>query len=74
MFTGSYHGTQRHPSDLKDVVSRARQVGCEKLIVTGSDLEHSKRALELCEEFRTSLLSSFTHPHTHTYEIRIISP
>ncbi|EKD16516.1 deoxyribonuclease Tat-D [Drepanopeziza brunnea f. sp. 'multigermtubi' MB_m1] len=52
VFIGLYNGTQRHPSDLHDVVRRARDVGCKKLIVTGSDLKHSERALDLCDEFR----------------------
>lgn len=52
VYTGLYHGTQRHENDLSAVVQRAIDIGCEKLIVTGSDLEHSQTAVRLAEEYR----------------------
>ena len=52
VYTGLYHGTQRHENDLSAVVQRAKDIGCEKLIVTGSDLEHSKDAIRLAAEYR----------------------
>lgn len=52
IFRGKHHGTQRHPDDLKDVISRAKEVGCTKLIVTGSDFTSARDALELAKEFR----------------------
>ncbi|PVH81764.1 Mg-dependent DNase [Cadophora sp. DSE1049] len=52
VYIGLYHGTQRHENDLSAVVRRAVDIGCEKLIVTGSDLEHSKDAVRLAGEFR----------------------
>lgn len=52
VYTGLYHGTQRHENDLSAVVQRAKDIGCEKLIVTGSDLEHSRDAVRLAEEHR----------------------
>ncbi|KAK9779390.1 putative Deoxyribonuclease tatD [Seiridium cardinale] len=51
IFRGKYHGTQRHPDDLSAVVSRAREVGCSKLIVTGSDFTSSRHALEMAKEY-----------------------
>ncbi|KAI9054073.1 hypothetical protein LZ554_001244 [Drepanopeziza brunnea f. sp. 'monogermtubi'] len=63
VYTGLYNGTQRHPSDLHDVVRRARDVGCKKLIVTGSDLKHSERALDLCDEFPGTVYATIgVHP------------
>jgi TatD DNase family protein len=47
VYEGKYHGKQQHPSDLPSVLQRARTAGCQKLIVTGSDMEESKRAIEL---------------------------
>lgn len=47
MYRGHYHGTQRHTDDLDAVLERAREVGCQRLIVTGSDLPESKSAVEL---------------------------
>lgn len=55
IFRGKYYGTQRHTDDLRAVVSRAQEVGCDKLIVTGSDFTSSKHALEIAKEYRVSL-------------------
>jgi len=54
IFRGRYHGKQKHPDDLKGVVDRAIEVGCMKLIVTGSSFKSTRDALNLCREFRTS--------------------
>lgn len=51
IFRGMYHGKQRHPDDLNAVISRAKEVGCQKLIVTGSDLTNSKEALDIAKEY-----------------------
>jgi len=51
IFRGNYHGKQRHPDDLHAVVGRAKEVGCSKLIVTGSDFQSVRAALDLAEEF-----------------------
>ncbi|KUJ06580.1 deoxyribonuclease-like protein tatD [Mollisia scopiformis] len=50
VFTGLYYGTQRHPNDLSGVLQRAKEAGCEKLIVTGSDLKESRKAVQLAKE------------------------
>ncbi|KAJ4315710.1 hypothetical protein N0V84_008247 [Fusarium piperis] len=55
IFRGRYHGKERHPDDLTAVIGRARQVGCTKLIVTGSDLGNSRNALKLAEEYPGSV-------------------
>jgi TatD DNase family protein len=52
IFRGRYHGKSRHPDDLKAVVGRAVEVGCTKLIVTGSSFKSSRDALKLAKEFR----------------------
>ncbi|RYP03811.1 hypothetical protein DL765_010386 [Monosporascus sp. GIB2] len=51
IFRGIYHGTRRHPDDLGAVISRAKEVGCQKLIVTGSDFKSSRDALEIAKEY-----------------------
>lgn len=62
IFRGIYHGNQRHPDDLGAVVARAKEVGCQKLIVTGSDLTSAKEALEIAREYRRPpTLSSLVH-------------
>ncbi len=52
IFRGRYHGKSRHPDDLKAVVGRAVEVGCTKLIVTGSSFKSSRDALKLAKQFR----------------------
>ena len=52
IFRGIYHGTRRHPDDLGAVISRAKEVGCQKLIVTGYDFKSSRDALEIAKEYR----------------------
>src|SRR5271163_4601131 len=53
IFRGVYHGKQAHDDDLGQVVQRALDVGCTKLMVTGSDLKESAHAIELAKQFRT---------------------
>ncbi|KAI0181721.1 hypothetical protein GGR52DRAFT_525936 [Hypoxylon sp. FL1284] len=78
IFRGQYHGTQRHPDDLSAVVSRAQEVGCRKLIVTGSDFTSSRHALDIAKEYPgvvyttagihpcSSAIFSTTHSHIDT--------
>ncbi|KAL4938993.1 hypothetical protein BDV06DRAFT_199735 [Aspergillus oleicola] len=51
VFKGNYHGKQVHDDDMDDIVQRAREVGCQKFMVTGSDLEESKRAIEIAQKY-----------------------
>lgn len=51
---GSSHKREKaHEPDLEDVIQRAKDAGCWKLMVTGSDLEESKEALLITEKHRT---------------------
>jgi TatD DNase family protein len=50
VFRGVYHGKRAHEDDLADVVARAREVGVEKMMVTGSDLKESKHAIDVARE------------------------
>ncbi|KAF3012022.1 hypothetical protein E8E14_006489 [Neopestalotiopsis sp. 37M] len=58
IFRGKYHGTQRHPDDLDAVVSRAREVGCSKLIITGSDFTTSRHALDIAKEYPATVYTT----------------
>ncbi|KAJ6122777.1 TatD family [Penicillium capsulatum] len=51
MFNGQYHGKQAHESDLDDVIQRARDVGCAKFMVTGSDLIESAQAVQIAQKY-----------------------
>ncbi|KAF6198299.1 hypothetical protein GE061_008047 [Apolygus lucorum] len=47
MFQGSYHGSVKHVPDLEQVLLRSWDVGVDKIIITGTTLEESRRALEM---------------------------
>lgn len=46
-----HHGKRAHEDDLKYVVQRALDAGVRKMMVTGSDLEESKNAIKLAEDY-----------------------
>ncbi|CAK7208510.1 hypothetical protein SEUCBS140593_000197 [Sporothrix eucalyptigena] len=63
IFRGRYHGKQRHPDDLAGVVQRSCDVGCSKLIVTGSSFKSSRDALKLAQQFpNTVYTTAGIHP------------
>jgi TatD DNase family protein len=65
IFRGRYHGKPRHPDDLEGVIKRAQQVGCTKLIVTGSSFKSSRDALELASQFRKLTTTSSNPQHSN---------
>lgn len=50
-FGGEYYGKQHHEDDTEHVIQRAVSLGCSKFMVTGSDLEESKKAILLAERY-----------------------
>jgi TatD DNase family protein len=52
VFRGVYHGKKAHEDDLHDVVQRALDVGCTKMMVTGSSLKESKHAIDVAKQYR----------------------
>ncbi|WVW86687.1 hypothetical protein I302_108741 [Kwoniella bestiolae CBS 10118] len=67
MFTGSYHGKQRHVSDLPQVIKRAKDKGVERMLITGTSLGDSRDALKLAKEYDLHCTAG-CHP-TSTSEI-----
>ncbi|KAG6360216.1 hypothetical protein INS49_011272 [Diaporthe citri] len=77
IFRGVYNGKQRHDDDLSGLVDRARQVGCTKLIVTGSSFKTSRDALALAKDYPGTVYSTAgihpcsssifdqAHPYSH---------
>lgn len=55
VFQGIYHGKKAHDDDLDDVLQRAVDVGCVKMMVTGSDLTESRKAVKMAEKYRQSV-------------------
>ena len=49
VFHGKYHGKQAHENDIQHVLQRAVDAGCIRLMVTGSDLTESQKAIGLAE-------------------------
>lgn len=50
-FAGKYYGKQHHEDDTEHVIQRAVDLGCVKFMVTGSNLEESKKAVALAEQY-----------------------
>ncbi|KAL0263354.1 hypothetical protein SLS55_002334 [Diplodia seriata] len=50
IFRGVYHGKQAHEDDFEGVMERALAAGCEKMMVTGSDLKESEHAVQIARE------------------------
>ena len=49
--------------DLPEVLTRARQAGVQRLVVTGADIEGSRAALELANSHDTLWATAGIHPH-----------
>ena len=56
IYRGIQHGKQSHEDDLDDVLQRAVEAGCLKLMVTGSDLVESRNAIKIAQEHRKWIL------------------
>lgn len=50
MFQGIYHGKSKHPADLEAVLRRAKGKGVERVLVTGTSLSESRKALEMANK------------------------
>ncbi|MCJ1405674.1 hypothetical protein MMC11_008903 [Xylographa trunciseda] len=49
IYRGIHHGKKSHEDDLDEVLQRAVEAGCLKLMVTGSDLTESRNAIQIAE-------------------------
>lgn len=50
--------------DLEDVIERSIEAGVETLVVTGTSLEESEKAIALCEQYSDHLVCTVgIHPH-----------
>lgn len=50
-------------ADRAEVIARARAAGVGRLVVTGSDTAHSRKAVELCTEYPGLYATAGVHPH-----------
>lgn len=66
-FLGVYRGKRKHEDDFKAMLKRAEEQGVEKMMVTGSCLEESRRALDLARRYPGVLYSTVgVHPCSAT--------
>ncbi|KAL7692312.1 putative TatD family, metal-dependent hydrolase [Plasmopara halstedii] len=56
VYTGLYRGKHKHESDLTHVLTRAKTFGVDKIIITGGNLEESRKALQLAKAFQSDNL------------------
>jgi TatD DNase family protein len=54
---------KRFDNDYQDIINNAMTAGIKALIVTGTNLEHSKKAIELCEQYNNIYCTAGIHPH-----------
>ncbi|KAL1139745.1 hypothetical protein AAG570_006723 [Ranatra chinensis] len=62
MYSGIYNGAKKHEPDLQHVLHRAWENGLAKLIITGGNLDESKKALELVKEDNRLYSTVGCHP------------
>jgi len=62
MYQGEYNGSSKHSPDLDTVLARARAAGLVKMMVTGGNLEESKKALELAKAHEDLYVTVGCHP------------
>ncbi|KAJ5686879.1 hypothetical protein N7536_009498 [Penicillium majusculum] len=68
-FQGIYRGKQYHEPDFAEVLKRAREHGCEKIMLTTMTLEGAKQNLQAVREFPTMCKMTLgVHPY-HAAEI-----
>ncbi|KAH9419572.1 deoxyribonuclease TATDN1 [Dermatophagoides pteronyssinus] len=49
MFQGIYYNRNHHVADIQNVIKRSKEMGLEKIMITGGSLNDSRQALELAQ-------------------------
>ncbi|HEY1771741.1 MAG TPA: TatD family hydrolase [Gammaproteobacteria bacterium] len=60
-------------ADRAEVIARARAVGIGRFVVTGSDVAHSRKALDLCTRYAGLYATAGVHPH-HAKDVTADTP
>jgi TatD DNase family protein len=67
IYTGVYHGKKQHESDLVQVIERAVDMGCDKMLITASDLRETRNAIKLAKDHPNVLFATAgVHPCSAT--------
>lgn len=61
-FAGNYKGHQMHPSDLDDVLKRATDIGCDRLLITASSLKDAKPCYDISKKSDKYYCTVGVHP------------
>ncbi len=61
---------QAFDNNLEDVIDRARKAGVNNIIIPGTDVETSKKAIEIAEKYEGIYAAVGIHPH-HIYQYQI---
>jgi TatD DNase family protein len=59
-------------ADRTQVIARARAAGIGRFVVTGSDAEHSRKALKLCAQYADLYATAGVHPH-HAKDVMAVT-
>ncbi|XP_018331871.1 putative deoxyribonuclease TATDN1 isoform X2 [Agrilus planipennis] len=62
MYQGVYNGTKKHEPDLENVLKRSWEAGLKRIIITGGNLQESKRALEISKRNDNLFSTVGCHP------------
>jgi len=62
MYSGEYNGSNKHKPDLQDVLARARENNVMKMMITGGNLEESRKAIELAKDNADLFATVGCHP------------
>jgi len=62
MYMGEYNGSSKHIPDLQAVIDRAREAGVSKMMVTGGNLEESRKAIDLSKQHSDLFATVGCHP------------
>lgn len=54
---------QQYEGNLTDVLKRSRDAGVKKFITVGTDINHSRKVIELCDKFEDIYGAVGIHPH-----------
>ncbi|XP_053615015.1 deoxyribonuclease TATDN1 [Plodia interpunctella] len=62
MYQGVYHGSKKHEPDLDKVLNRSWSYGMDKMIITGTNLPDSKKAIEFAHSDSRLFSTVGCHP------------
>lgn len=61
-FSGIYYEKKWHDSDVDEVIKRAENDGCDRLLIVGGYIEDSEESFELCQKNDKFFCTVGVHP------------